>query len=48
MLVIVQLTPIAPRRATSMDTIEVQNFHPSKVFAHPTVIEWSKNLRTAS
>ncbi|KAI5448920.1 hypothetical protein NCC49_005771 [Naganishia albida] len=37
---------VALSRATSMDTIEVRNFHPSKVFAHPTVMQWSKNLQT--
>jgi len=44
---------VALSRATSMETLEVVNFEPSKVLAHPRVIAWqqtwmkSNNLRSA-
>jgi len=35
---------VALSRATSLETLEVVNFKPSKVMAHPRVIAWSKTL----
>ncbi|KAF9650727.1 hypothetical protein BDM02DRAFT_1304770 [Thelephora ganbajun] len=33
-------------RATSLDTLQVLNFDPSRVIAHPVVVEWhERNLR---
>lgn len=35
---------VALSRATSLDGLQVLNFRPEKVVAHPDVIEWSKSL----
>lgn len=37
---------VALSRATSLDGLQVLNFNPSKVLAHPKVIQWSKTLQT--
>lgn len=36
---------VALSRATSLDGLQVLNFRPYKVMAHPVVIEWSKSLK---
>ncbi|PFH51817.1 hypothetical protein AMATHDRAFT_114475, partial [Amanita thiersii Skay4041] len=35
---------VALSRATSLEGLQVLNFEPRKVFAHPKVIQWSKTL----
>ena len=37
---------VALSRATSLDGLQVLNFDPRKVLAHPRVTEWSKKLET--
>lgn len=37
---------VALSRATSLEGLQVLNFNPQKVMAHPRVIEWSKSLAT--
>lgn len=37
---------VALSRATSLEGLQVLNFNPHKVMAHPRVIEWSKSLAT--
>jgi len=37
---------VALSRATSLDGLQVLNFDPRKVLAHPKVTEWSKRLET--
>ncbi|KAJ3552575.1 hypothetical protein NM688_g4082 [Phlebia brevispora] len=39
---------VALSRATSLDGLQVLNFNPNKVQAHPKVVEWSKTLQTVS
>ncbi|CDO73329.1 hypothetical protein BN946_scf185008.g92 [Trametes cinnabarina] len=39
---------VALSRATSLDGLQVLNFDPSKVQAHPKVVEWSKTLETVA
>lgn len=39
---------VALSRATSLEGLQVLNFDPKKVQAHPTVVEWSKTLETIS
>jgi ATP-dependent DNA helicase PIF1 len=35
---------VAISRATSLEGLQIVGFQPSKVYAHPAVIEWSKTL----
>ncbi|CAG8666357.1 13195_t:CDS:2, partial [Acaulospora colombiana] len=35
---------VAISRATSLEGLQIIGFQPSKVYAHPAVIEWSKTL----
>jgi len=37
---------VALSRATSLDGLQVLNFNPSKVQAHPKVVQWSDTLET--
>ena len=37
---------VALSRATSLDGLQVLNFNPAKVQAHPKVIAWSAKLRS--
>lgn len=37
---------VALSRATCLEGLQVLNFRPEKVMAHPRVIEWSKSLAT--
>lgn len=37
---------VALSRATSLEGLQVLNFDPNKVMAHPKVIQWSKTLET--
>lgn len=39
---------VALSRATSLEGLQVLNFDPKKVQAHPKVVEWSKTLETIS
>lgn len=39
---------VALSRATSLEGLQVCNFNPTKVMAHPRVIEWNKGLREMS
>jgi len=39
---------VALSRATNLETLQVLNFNPHKVMAHPRVIEWSKTLQIHS
>lgn len=36
---------VALSRATNMDTLQVLNFNPSKVMAHPRVLDWNQELQ---
>ncbi|CAO1637552.1 unnamed protein product [Sympodiomycopsis kandeliae] len=39
---------VAISRATCLEGLQVLNFRPEKVMAHPRVIEWSKSLSTSN
>ncbi|KAL4068373.1 ATP-dependent DNA helicase PIF1 [Scleroderma yunnanense] len=35
---------VALSRATSLDTLEVYSFHPSKIMVHPRVLDWHEDI----
>lgn len=37
---------VAISRATCLEGLQILNFHPDRVMAHPAVIEWSKELES--